>query len=132
MITTNKHEKLKAYPHYTDNMYEDRNGNRIERNLYVKGGSLLEYNGHFVGVKGASYDYSDRIPSWVGYEVWNKAIAYADAIGNPKHSAAWFEDVLCASYQKDIEIVHVVAGIDGGGYPYQVFGYITEEENDQG
>jgi len=125
MLTSDRTKLLNVYPHYSDPTFFDPENKyaRIERHVFLADGHKLQDLGHYIGVKGAAYDYSDRLSSWE-LDSHKKAKNYADSCGFNSKTAAWFEDYLCGYFGRPVELVHIVVGINVNGWPYQVFGYI--------
>lgn len=107
-------------PHYTDSRFKQ------PQTVYLA-------DGHRVGkddyVKGAEYNYSDRLMEWNGWEKYEAAWNAAKASSHEPRSAAYVELYLRTLLDKpNLKLVHVMAGVNwGNGYPYQVYGYITGE-----
>lgn len=124
MISRDNIEILDAYPHYSDCRFTDPKNKfaHIERHIYLKPGHFLCRGEHCTTTNMATYDYSDRIDIWVGPDQCKKAAAYADVFFKRK-TAAWFELYLSSAYMQLIDLLHIVAGVNTSGYPYQIFGY---------
>lgn len=104
-------------PHYTDSYYSQ------PRTVWVAEG--YKRNQTHDTIKGASYDYSDRLWQWD----WNKADTVTKAIeGLDRRSPAFIQEFLRRYFDKpSLVLVHVMAGFNvGNGYPYQVYGYLPE------
>lgn len=125
LITSDRTRLLDVYPHYSDPRFFDPEGKyaRIERHVFLADGHKLEDLNFYIGVKGAAYDYSDRLFYCVSNS-HKKAEIHADSCGFNRKTAAWFEDYLCGYFGRPVELVHIVVGIDSRGWPYQVFGCI--------
>lgn len=103
-------------PHYTDNRF------RQPQTVWLAAGRKLTREGY---VKGAEYNYSDRIWQWD----WNKADACIDTVkaNNYDMRTAAGIEIWLRLYFDDpaLELVHVMAGFNlATGYPYQVYGYL--------
>lgn len=107
-------------PHYTNERFKE-----AQTVWLAKGKSLS--SGRYPTVKGAEYNYSDRIWQWN----WEKARKATDVIDASlaRNSAAYIQEFLRYYFDNPkIELVHVMAGFNlSNGYPYQVYGYITPE-----
>lgn len=104
-------------PHYTNEAFKS------PQTVYLAAGYKLtpEY------VKGAFYNYSDRLP----YEGREEAWKVANAQHSDHNCAAWAETYLRALLNKpNLKLVHILAGFNvSNGFDYQVYGYF-EEGND--
>jgi hypothetical protein len=125
-ITRDRLTPLETTPHYTDRAYDDPDNKfgSIERHHFLAPGYTIKHNGYCLAVSGASYEYSDRLQSWYS-GTWRKAYNYALGVGNPPKSAAFYEDFLSALTGNNVELVHIIVGIDTRGWYYQVFGMIN-------
>lgn len=108
-------------PHYTNEYFKEA------RTVYLAKGYRLTSDDELV--KGASYNYSDRIRQWD----WKKAEAARDTATAqlPETScAAHIEAYLRAFFDDpDLKLVHVMAGFNvSNGYDYQVYGYIPGKD----
>lgn len=105
------------HPHYSNPRFAK------PQTVYLAQGYKLGTNG---GVKGAEYNYSDRLWQWD----WNKAHDAWDAVKAQdfvNNSAAQHEAFLKLYYGKDVVLAHIMAGYNvSSGYPYQVYGTISK------
>jgi hypothetical protein len=109
--TNDKRKVLETQPHYTDD--------RFSREQTVFGRKPKGSYGH----EHLHYDYSDRLWQW-NYEKAKEASAAAQASGHPIRSCLYYEVYLSTYFGKQVEIEHIVAGVDQStGYPYCAFGY---------
>lgn len=94
-------------PHYSDNRFRD------EQTIFgAADGQEL------------SYDYSDRLFQWYGNEKMLAASDAATRAGHAKHSADWFSAWVSHAHGYQVQVLHVVAGVNrGNGYPYFVLGH---------
>lgn len=105
--TFDKKAKLHTDPHYTDKRFKH------EQTIFGAAEDDLHY------------DYSDRIRDW-HYDKTKESAKKASALETPQ-TCAWYEVYLSACFDKEVEIKHIVAGVNrGNGYPYLVFGYKTK------
>lgn len=121
-IETDKEIGLQSqllYPHYTDRRF------REGRTVFLAPGfrTVRKYGTDIVN--NVSYAYSDRLREWYDKkykEAWNEA----EAKGFAKRSPAMLEAFLQELFgDPDLQLIHIVAGFDGNGYPYHVYGYIS-------
>jgi hypothetical protein len=106
--TFDKNKPLETMPHYTDTRFNK------EQTVFGK------------AEKGLGYDYSDRIWQW-DYSKAEEACKIADESGCTQKSCSWYEAYLSHFFGKKITIKHIIAGVNvSNGYPYCVFGYISE------
>ena len=106
-------------PHYTDGRFA------TAQTVYLSGGTKLARDGY---ARKAEYNYSDRLMQWHGFDKHEAARATATQSGYDVRSAAFCEAYLRALLEKpELQLVHIMAGFNlATGYPYQVYGYITE------
>lgn len=77
--------------------------------------------------KGLTYEYSDRLWEWA-WEKSEAAYTAAKDAGHTLNSAAYFEAYLGAYYGYEVELRHVMAGVNlATGAPYLVFGFNRKE-----
>lgn len=104
-VQLSRNVQLETNPHYTDD--------RFSEPQTVFGAE----------VKGLSYDYSDRLWQWDSKKA-EAATEIAKQSGHVIRSANWYQVYLSAYFGYEVELVHVVAGVNrSNGYPYAVFGY---------
>ena len=109
--TYRKDVALNTNPHYTDERFN------TAQTVFDKP-SKSDY-----GHKDLSYDYSDRLYQW-DYEKAKHASEVASATDAKLRSARWYEAYLSAYFDRPIEIIHILAGVNvSNGYAYAVFGY---------
>ena len=114
--TYDKDMPLNTNPHYTDR--------RFNTAQTVFGKPSKSDRGH----KDLSYDYSDRLWQW-DYDKAKRAAEIANETDATPKSARWYEAYLSAYFDKPIEIVHILAGVNvSNGYAYAVFGYRDSAE----
>ena len=81
--------------------------------------------------EGLNYDYSDRLVQW-DYDKAKESQEYAyEQVKTESRvpTVRWVQVYLSKYHDADIEIVHIIAGVNkGNGYPYQVFGYRTLQQ----
>lgn len=108
---------LEINPHYTDHRFKK------PRTIFCTEPSTLEDDGFGnLYAPGCHYDYSDRIYEW-DYDKAKQAENAADEDGHKHKTAKWLRAYLSHLYGKDVELVHVIAGVNhSNGYPYCVFG----------
>lgn len=108
-------------PHYTDSRFYSGQ----EHTVFLAQGYTLTKSRNPT-VKGANYDYSDRLWQW-DYKKAEAARARAIEIVPDTYSARFYETFLRLYYGNEaIELVHIVTGVNvSNGYDYQVYGYIT-------
>lgn len=111
MTTLNKNARLNTSPHYTDERFDK------EQTVY---GQLAESpHGH----KHLEYVYSDRLWQW-DYGKAKLSLEVANESEENPTSCKWYEVYLSAYLDKEIEIDHILAGVNrSSGYPYCVLGY---------
>lgn len=104
-------------PHYTNERFKEK------RSIYLAPGYQVQKQYSIDNVKGAFYNYSDRL--YVEYlELWNQTCEKLIK-KYPKNSAIFYSKLLSLIYKKQVEVVHILSGYNtGNGYPYQVFGTI--------
>jgi hypothetical protein len=105
-------------PHYTNSYYAK------SRTVWLASGhKTTPDSGGYEWVKGATYNYSDRIWQWD----WDKADVSRKAVDESldRRSPAFIQAWLRLYFDKpDLELVHVMAGFNvSNGYSYQVYGY---------
>lgn len=103
-------------PHYTDDHFRDAQTVWIEKGYSVNRSQT---------VKGASYNYSDRIWEWN----WNKADTVRKSIEHlDRRSPAYIQEFLRRYFDNPaIRLVHVMAGFNvSNGSSYNVYGYFEE------
>lgn len=106
-----KRRPLEITPHYTNDRFNHKVGHQPQT---VFGEEPPDPTGH----PGLHYDYSDRL--WqadYGKSTW--AWKEAEASGAPPKSAEFLERYLATFYNKRVEVVHVMAGVNrsnGGSY----------------
>lgn len=107
-------------PHYTDERF------RHEQTVFLRSGYDLaqEY------VKGAEYNYSDRLWGW-DWNKMNAAVVKTRSAGLDVNTAAFWEAVLREFCGKPhLKLVHIMACFNSAtGYPIQVFGYLPEGDS---
>lgn len=114
--TLDKDKPLETSPHYTDKRFNN------EQTVFGK----IPQSGY--GHDNLHYDYSDRLWQW-DYKKAEEAIAKANQSGSVPRSCKYYEAYLSAYFGKDVEIGHIVAGVNrSNGYPYCVFGYKFKDE----
>ena len=103
--TNNKNVPLHTHPHYTENDFKH------EQTVFGK------------EISGLTYDYDDRLIQW-DYNKHKHALKKANESNHAEYSCRYYEVYLSAYYEKDIEIFHIVAGVNqSNGYSYCAFGY---------
>jgi hypothetical protein len=113
--TFNKDTQLHVNPHYTDKRFD------TEQTIFGK--SPKTPYGH----KHLSYDYSDRLWQW-DYKKAESATKEADLSDVQKNSCRWFEIYLSSYFGFEVEVEHIIAGVNrSSGYPYCAFGYKKKE-----
>lgn len=115
---------INTFPHYSDRKYR-----KEQTEFCSEPDKLIERHGTLV-VDGLHYDYSDRLCEW-DRKKFNAAYDHADSVFNTtrkdwekRATARYIQEFLRFYYgDKDLELVHVIAGINkGNGYPYLVYG----------
>lgn len=97
--------RLHDQPHYTEDYY------KTPRVIFGK-----EQNTD-------SNAYSDRIWQW-NYEKSQKSSEIATNSGATLHTARWYQNYLSAYFDRNVEIVYIMAGFNlSNGYPYQFFAW---------
>ena len=113
---TNPRYPIFVSPHYSDPTY------REPQTTYLADGVKEEGSG-FPVVAGLSYDYDDRLRQW-DYRKFEASARAADDGGAMKASADWFSAFISRYHGRDLEVVHVIAGVNvSNGYPYYVLGH---------
>lgn len=112
------------YPHYTNPYFQ------TARTVYQSPTHRLDTDGY---VKGAEYNYSDRLTQWHSWEKSKQADEAAKTSGFNRWSAGWAEVWLRSLLDDpDLELVHMMAGYNlSNGYGYWVYGYIKGNGDDQ-
>jgi hypothetical protein len=111
LTTYNKTVKLHTNPHYTDNRFKE------PQTIFGKPAKSPYGHSHL------SYDYSDRLWEW-DYDKAEASVEIANKSNVPKGSCLWFEVYLSAYFGYQIELEHIIAGVNhSNGYPYCVYGY---------
>jgi hypothetical protein len=125
MITV-EHDKTKAIyhynPHYTNSYFQK------PRTIFLAQGYRVKKDKFgYESVRGASYDYDDRIRQWFGSKA-DTAWDNSRKLGYETRSTNQIEAYLRELYEAPtLEVVHILAGVNlSNGYPYRVFGYIKE------
>jgi hypothetical protein len=118
--TSNDITPLKTSPHY----YHDAEEFKKPKNCFCSNPELLEDSGYgYSTIPGLTYDYDDRLSQWD----WDKnkyARKKATDDGFVPTTAKWYKAFLENYYDKKIDLIHIIAGINfSNGYPYVVFGY---------
>ena len=115
-LTSNKNGHLSTNPSWNDGRYEK------PQTAFCSDPSKLvkaKYGDGLV-VNGLSYDYSDRFRQWD----YKKSDKSWDEAKGENYTAAKHESYLCNYFGKDIELVHLIVGINqSNGYSYLVYGY---------
>jgi hypothetical protein len=111
------------HPHYTNDVFKNA------QTVYLARDMKTVSHGSWDGVKGATYNYSDRLMSW-HYGKIDAAREAANETGHAKDSAAWLERYLQVLTSDDIKLVHIMAGFNlSNGFDYQVYGYFTTQSD---
>lgn len=109
-------------PHYSNQYFA------TARTVYLAEGYKAKSDGRNDYAKGAEYNYSDRLWQW-DYDKAKKSWEIAKARGLVANSAAEIEAYLTAYYDRQLKLVHVLAGFNvSNGYDYQVYGVIFEKD----
>ncbi len=106
-------------PHYTNAYY------KRARTCYLGEGYQV---GSDTDTIDAEYNYSDRLVQWHGYNKSKAARAKAESSGHNNRCAAFLEIYLRVLLDKPtLRLLHIMAGFNlATGYPYQVYGYVTD------
>ncbi len=108
MITVKTFDKsatLNLSPHYTDGRFAK------EQTVFGECHKDIEY------------EYSDRLVQW-DYSAHERANKIANEKVTNSNTAAWVEAYLSEYFQRPIEILHIISGVNrSNGYPYNVFGF---------
>jgi hypothetical protein len=73
---------------------------------------------------GLVYLYIDRLNGWGQPDKLHEAVLYANTNAHVD-TADWYEKVLSSFLDKDIDVKHIVASVDGHGTPYYCVGYLA-------
>lgn len=107
-------------PHYTDSRFAHPQTVWLAKGYKTSGRDEM--------VKGAGYNYSDRIWQWD----WNKADSAHKTIDPSldRRSPAYIQEFLRFFFDNPaITLVHVMAGYNvSTGYPYNIYGYFEKEQ----
>lgn len=111
-------------PHYSNDYFKNA------RTVYLASDCETKEGEYGETVKGAAYNYSDRIRQWHTEDEYEAAWKTAKASGHQPRSAAYLEVYLRAILDNpELKLVHILAGVNwSNGYPYQVYGYIVQDE----
>lgn len=113
-------------PHYTNEHF------KTARTVYLaRGYKLAGADGETV--KGASYNYSDRVRQWHKHEDLERARNAANEATSERDSALWIEVYLqTLTGDAGLKVVHIMAGFNwSNGYDYQVYGFIPGVKTDE-
>lgn len=119
-IANDMNAKL-PFAHYSDMRFN------TEQTVFLRDGQKL-YPDYTPTVKGAEYNYSDRIWQWD----WDKANetrqAAQDSLKSKDLTPVYYEAWLRLYFGKpNLLLVHIITGVNkSNGYDYQVFGYFPE------
>ena len=114
-IADSKQEHISTNPNWSDERYE-----KAQTAFCSEPDKLIKSKFDGYVIEGLNYDYSDRLREW---DSKKSDQAWKDAKGE-NYTAAKHESYLCNYLSKDIELVHLIAGINhSNGYPYLVYGY---------
>lgn len=107
-------------PHYTNTVFNE------PQTVFLAKGYKLSKD-RYATVKGAEYNYSDRLYQW-DYKASEKATEGAKEAVKDTNSALYFETYLRLYFDKPkLELIHIMAGVNvGNGYPYRIYGYFPE------
>ena len=108
---------LQTHPHYTDTRFKTAQTVFCSEPEKIK----RQFDKDFI--EGLQYEYLDRIYQWDN----DKARAAEQKAKESKFtrgSAQWYEVFLSEYFEKPIELVHVIAGVQVfNGYPWCAFGF---------
>lgn len=110
------------FPSYSNSAF------RTDQTTFLAPGYKL-VPGYYPSVKGASYEYSDRLWQWD----WDKA-DQANKQAREQHgdtntnTAVFCETFLRLYFDKpNLIVVHLISGVNrSNGYPYVVYGYLPD------
>lgn len=119
-IESNSRAKINVNPHYSDPAFSE------PKTTYLASSFCLKRTGEGLdgqGVEGLSYVYSDRLAQW-DHTKFQASAEVATRSGAPDNSADWFSAFMSHYNGKDIEVLHVIAGVNvSNGYPFYVLGH---------
>ena len=121
-MNTDKTKQL-PFAHYSNPYY------KVPRTEYCSEPDKIEIDefGYYVHPD-CHYDYSDRLVEW-DRDLSNRAIKAANDSGKPKNTPAWIEEYLSYYYGRQVDLVHVLQGVDmSNGYSYCIFGIRRQPE----
>ena len=114
---------LNTHPHYTESAFCKGGGKTVfcsePENLIQRYGTEM--------IDKMAYVYLDRIYEW-DRDKADTAFYAAQQSEHQRRSANWYEIFLSEYFDKDVEIVHIISGVQlMNGYPWCALGYREKE-----
>jgi hypothetical protein len=110
-------------PHYSNEHFTRSQSEGLD--IFLAEGEEIAQDSYGGVVRGAHYNYSDRIYQSTSTEQHGEAAERAKELVGNNQSAAFFEAYLREVFKDPtIELVHMKAGVNrGNGFSYRIFGY---------